>query len=179
MKDIEGFERLYAITSCGKVWSYRYNNFLTQGYDKDGYPRVILHKNKKCKTFFIHRLVAQAYLPNPDNLPLVNHKDEVKTHNWVSNLEWCTPWYNTNYTVKREEALKMGVTYEKVKKPKKRGGANSRQVRCIETGIVYDSGAACARAMSLDPSSIIKACKGKLYQTGGYHFEYYKEDKVI
>ena len=107
MKDIVGYEGLYAITSCGKVWSYRSKIFLKPQTDKDGYLIVGLHKEGQNKTCFIHRLVAEAYIPNPDNLPQVNHKDEVKTNNCLQNLEWCDPKYNTNY----------GTRIKKIKKP--------------------------------------------------------------
>ena len=90
MRDVKGYEGLYAITSCGKVWSYRRQKFLTPKYHKDGYLRVNLCKNGKEKNFLIHRLVAEAYIPNPDNLPQVDHIDENKTHNYLNNLQWIT-----------------------------------------------------------------------------------------
>ena len=97
MNDIENYEGLYAVTSCGKVWSYRNKKFLKPATDKDGYQIVCLCKNSQKKMCRIHRLVAEAYLPNPDNLPQVNHKDENKTNNCLQNLEWCDAKYNHNY----------------------------------------------------------------------------------
>ena len=96
MVDIKNYEGLYAITSCGMVWSYRKQRFL-KPYNTGRYLVVELFKNGCGKQFKIHRLVAEAYLPNPYNLPCVNHKDEVKTHNWINNLEWCDYSYNINY----------------------------------------------------------------------------------
>lgn len=58
------------------------------------YKQVVLYKNKKHKTVAVHRLVAEAFIPNPDNLPQVNHKDENPSNNNVNNLEWCTCKYN-------------------------------------------------------------------------------------
>ena len=92
MKDIKGFEGRYAITSCGRVYSYKAKKFLKPRVDKDGYLAVTLFcgdKNHK-KYCLIHRLVASAYIPNPENKPTVNHKDEIKSHNWINNLEWMT-----------------------------------------------------------------------------------------
>ena len=107
MKDIVGYEGLYAVTSCGKVWSYKSKKFLKPQVEKNGYLRVGLHKDGQKKVYFIHRLVAEAYIPNPEGLPQVNHKDEVKTNNCLQNLEWCDPKYNINY----------GTRIKKIKKP--------------------------------------------------------------
>lgn len=96
MKDITNYEGLYAITSCGKVWSYKSKKFL-KPYFNGGYASVALSKNGKLTYPLVHRLVAEAYISNPDNLPQVNHKDEDKAHNCVNNLEWCDATYNNNY----------------------------------------------------------------------------------
>lgn len=96
MKDIPGYEGLYAITSCGRVWSYRHGKFLKDS-DSRGYRRVVLSLGNERKAFNIHRLVAEAYLPNPENLPCVNHKDENKSNNSVNNLQWCSILYNNTY----------------------------------------------------------------------------------
>ena len=107
MKDIVGYEGLYAVTSCGKVWSYRNEKFLKPWANNKGYLIVDLWKNGKMEHFTVHRLVAEAYIPNPENLPQVNHKDENKTNNCLQNLEWCDAKYNNNY----------GTRNEKIKKP--------------------------------------------------------------
>lgn len=75
MRDIKGYEGLYAATSCGRIFSYRAKKFLKPRITKKGYCRVLLYKDGKGKDFYIHRLVAEAYLDNPENLPQVNHKD--------------------------------------------------------------------------------------------------------
>ena len=90
MKDIKNYEGLYAVTSCGKVWSYKYKKFLTPSANSKGYLRVRLFKDGKGKNYRIHRLVAEAYIPNPDNLPDVDHIDNDKTHNYLNNLQWIT-----------------------------------------------------------------------------------------
>ena len=107
MKDVVGYEGLYAVTSCGKVWSYRNECFLKPKTRGRGYLTVNLWKDGGFKTKRIHRLVAEAYIPNPDNLPQVNHRDENKTNNCLQNLEWCDASYNNNY----------GTRIEKIKKP--------------------------------------------------------------
>ena len=90
MKDIKGYEGLYGITSCGKVWSYKRKKFLEPYTSGNGYLKVQLFKDNEKKQYYIHRLVAEAYIPNMDNLPQVDHIDENKSHNYVNNLQWIT-----------------------------------------------------------------------------------------
>lgn len=106
MADIQGYEGLYAITSCGKVWSHRRQKFLKPRIDKDGYHRIALRKDGGYKYFMIHRLVASAYIPNPLGLAEVNHKDEIKHHNWINNLEWLSHKDNCNYGTRNERTWK-------------------------------------------------------------------------
>lgn len=100
-KDIEGYEGLYQISSLGQVKSLKdkYGNsrekILKQ--DKNVYLQITLYKNGKKKTFLVHRLVAITFIDNPNNLPMVNHKDENKENNCVDNLEWCNARYNLTY----------------------------------------------------------------------------------
>lgn len=106
-KDISGYEGKYQVSNTGKIRSLNYlhtgkTKVLKSNTNKDGYRTITLKNNHKCKTYFIHRLVAQAFITNPLNLPQVNHKDEDKTNNTVWNLEWCTPEYNSNYGTRNE-----------------------------------------------------------------------------
>ena len=103
MKDIKGYEKLYAITPEGEVYSYKYKKFLKPMTNRYGYLYVNLSRNGKYKSCTIHRLVAEAYLPNTENLPEVNHKDENKTNNCLQNLEWCDHKYNINYGTRNEK----------------------------------------------------------------------------
>lgn len=156
MKDVVGYEGLYGITSCGRVWSYTSNKFLSITKNKFGYPQVLLWKNNKCKSFRVHRLVATAYIPNPDNLPQVNHKDEVKTHNWINNLEWCTAKYNTNYgTGVKRSAQKRSI-----------------RIRCIETGEEFESLMDCCRKLNLSIGNLSGHLNGstKRSHVNGLHF---------
>ena len=111
MKDIKNYEGLYAVTSCGKVWSYRNGCFLKPKNTGNGYLIVALYKDGQKKWYKIHRLVAMTYIPNPENLPQVNHKDENKENNCLQNLEWCDASYNTNYGTRNEKVA------NKLKKP--------------------------------------------------------------
>ena len=154
-KDIKDYEGLYAITRDGRVWSYKSNKFLKHKLAR-GYYYVSLYKEGKGKNFRIHRLVAEAFIPNPLGLPQVNHKDECKINNCVSNLEWCDAKYNANY----------GTRTERI--------ANKRSipVYCEELNKTFYGAREAARELGLDNSNIIKCCKGKLKTHRGYHFRY-------
>lgn len=105
-RDVVGYEGLYKVSAEGDIKSIRSNKILSPDTNQDGYKRVSLYKNKASKHYSVHRLVAQAFIPNPDNLPQVNHIDEDKSNNCVSNLEWITPKDNCNYgTRNRKVAL--------------------------------------------------------------------------
>lgn len=126
MKDIKGYEGIYAITSCGKVWSYRSKKFLSPCHEKNGYMSVRLWNEGKGKAFYIHRLVAEAYIPNPEGKPQVDHIDEVKTHNWVGNLQWLTPGENSRRSLAGRKKSK--ITSSKV-----------RPIYCVELDQVFKS----------------------------------------
>lgn len=104
-KTIDNYEDLYMVSTLGKVKSLKHNRVLRPNIKHDGYMFVILCKNGKVKPFRVHRLVAQAFIPNPDNLPEVNHKDENKVNNTVENLEWCTSSYNINYGTRNHKCM--------------------------------------------------------------------------
>ena len=93
-KPIKGFEDKYKVSNFGRVYSIKRNNVLKQKKDKLGYCRVMLSKKI---TKLVHRIVAEAFIPNPNSLPIINHKDENPSNNCVWNLEWCTYKYNSNY----------------------------------------------------------------------------------
>jgi hypothetical protein len=109
-KDVPNFEGLYQVSNFGQVKSLarvltlrdgrpqtKPERILKQATSRKGYKTVKLCNIGEEHTFQVHRLVAEAFIPNPDNLPQVNHKDEIKYHNFSSNLEWCTNDYNINY----------------------------------------------------------------------------------
>lgn len=102
MKDIKNYEGLYAVTSCGKVWSYKSKRFIIPHLNPRGYLRIKLYKNGSYTTYNVHRLVAETYIPNPENKEQVNHKDENKVNNCVNNLEWMTGKENANYGTRNE-----------------------------------------------------------------------------
>ena len=104
-RDVKGYENLYQVNRKGEVRSSHkgYWEVLTTVVNRQGYNQYLFHKDGKRKNMRGNRLVAEAFIPNPDNLPFVNHKDENPTNNNVSNLEWCTYSHNT------KEAYRLGL----------------------------------------------------------------------
>jgi len=112
-KDIAGYEGAYQVSNLGRVKSFRQSSkmgkpkewILKPSLINSGYGVVTLYSKEKREKFQIHRLVASAFLPNPNNLPCVNHRDENKLNNCVENLEWCTYQYNNNYGTAKVRAI--------------------------------------------------------------------------
>lgn len=160
-KDIEGYEKLYQISSFGRV--RRWKRKLKQWYYikpypiNSGYLMVTLSVNNTKKKFLVHRLVAEAFLPNTEKHPCINHIDCVKTNNMASNLEWCT--YFTN------------------NQPNKKNGTGRRPVYQIKDGVVvgeYVSIADAAEKTGFLYSAISNALTGRSKTAYGYNWEYKK-----
>ena len=156
-RDCKGYEGKYQISNYGRVWSISRQKFLKPLDNSIGYNFVRLcAKNGKIKTEYIHRLVALAFIPNPEHKPQVNHKDENKKNNCVDNLEWMTAEENINYGTRIQRVA------EKI----------SKSVLCIETGVVYKSLAEAKRLTSISDSNISQCCLGRQKTAGGYHWKY-------
>ena len=118
-KPIEGYSGRYEVSNYGNVKRVSHETkakdgtikafkeeLKKQGTDKDGYKTVMLYIGRNRKLFKVHRLVALAFIDNPNNLPMVNHKDENKANNHISNLEWCSCLYNNNYGTRNKRLSK-------------------------------------------------------------------------
>ena len=116
-KDVMGYEGLYQVSDLGHVRSKPRHGtnggVLNPRRNKNGYLTVRLCRNRKGKNVYIHRLVAEIFIPNPLNLPQVNHKDEDKTNNATANLEWCTAKYNCNYGSRTTKLSKAVLQFDK------------------------------------------------------------------
>lgn len=161
-KDIKGYEGLYQVSNLGRVKSLRDKNkkyrekILKQYKDNCGYYYITLSANSNIKKHKVHRLVAQAFILNPENKPQVNHIDGNKQNNTVSNLEWCTQEENMKH------AYRTGL--QKAKKGK--DNSLSRKVICIDTGKKYGSTREAERLTGICQSDISKCCRGKKKSAG-------------
>lgn len=171
-KDIVGYEGKYMISNMGNVKSLNYKRsnkekILKPFKNKDGYLIVGLCINGKKTNFQIHRLVAEIFIPNPNNLPQVNHKDENKLNNSVDNLEWCSVSYNINYGNRNDKAKEK--LYETIAT---KIYPNCKQVYCIELNIIFQSISEASKSLCIDSKNISACCNGKRKTAGGYHWKY-------
>jgi hypothetical protein len=159
-KQVKGCEVYYEVSNLGNIKSVRANILLSQHIKDNGYKKVTFKVNGKQKSHNVHRLVAETFLPNPNDYKYVNHKDENKLNNRSDNLEWCSAKYNSNY----------GNTRKKMTEITQRN--RGCPVRCVETGIVYPSQRECARQTGQSQGNIYNVLTGKFKQINGLHFEY-------
>lgn len=163
-REIPEYEGHYLVSNCGRVkslyWNKPHGRMLSQKTDKDGYKEVSLHKNGKQTTKKVHRLVAEMFICNDDNLPQVNHIDEKKDNNLVTNLEWVTAKENVNH----------GTAIERMVNSK-----NGRTFIVDETGKVYKSQSECARDIGSTQQSVYKVLNGIYKTTCGFHIRYIRE----
>ena len=158
-KDIKGYEGLYQVSNLGRVKSLKFGKekILRLIIDKKKYIHVNFWKNKKSKTFLVHRLVAMAFLPNPQNLPVVNHKDENPSNNNVDNLEFCDQKYNCNY----------GTRNDRISKKINQFSLDGNFIRS------WSSMTQIKRELRIDQASISKCCTGKLKSAGKFVWKYH------
>ena len=170
-KPVVGYEGLYEVSNFGRVKSLdrwvrhggkksdytlalKKGKMLSPKDNGHGYKSVHLTVSRKTKDFYIHRLVAMAFIPNPDGLPEVNHKDENTSNNCVDNLEWCTPKYNSNYGNHRIKIGRPVIMYD-------------------HEGNYVDDFISAAEAKKITGAKGITAvCNGKRRTAGGYIWKY-------
>lgn len=155
----------YSVSNTGKVRNDKRNANLTPAIDKDGYERVSLGR-KPLK--YVHRLVAEAFIPNPQNKTQVNHINGVKNDNRVDNLEWCTPSENQFH---RYHILKKSASVVKAHESAK------RPIKCVELNAVYGSISEAASLLCVNACSISNCIHGRRKTAGGYHWQTIKKQK--
>lgn len=181
-KDINGFEGIYQISDKGNIRSLDRKIICSNGsirfqrgsgikpyINKQGYRTAVLHNNGKHKMCRICRLVSEAFIPNPNNLPQVNHKDENKGNDEKENLEWCTCLYNLTYN---------NLHHRRNNKNNKK----SKPVAQIKNGKiikVFPSVREVERVLGFQNGNISQCCNGKTKTSYGYEWSYLKGDEII
>lgn len=176
-KDIEGYEGLYQISNFGRVKSLERRvrakkpgttqlireKIRKLSYTTEGYSYVVLAKEGVNKTFLVHRIVAKTFIPNPENLPCVNHKDENKQNDFVENLEWCTYSYNN--------------TYKDIHRRRNLDNVNRKVIQYdLEMNEIkrWDSLIEPCSFYGIAVGNMIKCCKGERIHCAGFKWRYYE-----
>lgn len=188
-KVIEGYPK-YEVSDDGEVRVIKSGKILTKSVDTRGYYKVTLTNSENRKTLFVHRLVAIAFVSNPNNLNQVNHIDENKQNNHASNLEWCDVVYNCNYGTRNKrisEANKNKIfSTEHLQKlsEAQTGERNcmygkryeqaprARAIICTETQKEYLSCKEASEKTGISRTSLCNCLKGSSKTAGGFHWEY-------
>ena len=185
-KPIPGYEGLYEVSNQGRVKRLEYTRVDKIGreyHNKErilkssldsagGYLKVYLFDNEsRMKSIKVHRLVAKAFIPNPENKTQVNHKDEVKTNNCVENLEWVTLKENMNYGTRNERISK--ATCKRLSKPV------AQYTKTGELIEVYPSASEAGRQLGFSQGNISTAARGEQKTSYGYIWKYIEDDNQL
>ena len=171
-RDVRGYEGLYQVSTFGRVrsldrtihgvrygqaWSStRKGREMCPNTDKDGYKTIKLCSEGRVSRWRVHRLVALAFIPNPEDKPQINHINGHKADNRVENLEWAT---NSENTLHKFKVLKCRASRVK-------------ETVCLDTMKVYPTATAAARECGVDISHVVACCRGRRSHAGGYRFQY-------
>lgn len=180
-KDIKGYESHYQVSNLGRIKSLYFKNkygvihrekILKTGFNKK-YYHVILSNEGETKMFYVHRLVAEAFIPNPENKPQINHIDGNKTNNNVNNLEWCTPSHNV------KEAYKIGLIkikkgsdnyhFNKPSKRRKKVGQYDKNNNLIR---IWDCAGLVEKELNISANNIRECCRNNRLKAGNYIWKY-------
>ena len=178
---VKGYEGLYEVSNMGRVRSLKNTRHVIrkeplikkQFVGSWGYPMVALCKDGISKPSLVHRLVAEAFVPNPDNLPFINHKDENRQNSVSTNLEFCTQAYNNNYGTARQRGIETA---------KKNGSYNTKKLYQYDKignliG-VFDSVASASKSLNINASTLSNCANGKRHcrSAHGYVFRFTEWD---
>lgn len=153
----------YEISNFGKIKTIKTQKIRKPIISKKGYYQMIFYINKKPKSYFVHRLVANNFIDNPNNYEQINHKNENKLDNRVENLEWCNNKYNANYGTKTERMLKTKWnTFRKIIQKDK----NNNVIKLWENIIEIQ------KETKYNKANIYKCCEGKYKYAYNYIWEY-------
>lgn len=165
-RDIEGYEGLYQVSNYGRVKSLKFGKMIIlKNRYCAGYWSVMLYKNGIGVPKTVHRLVAEAFIPNPQNLPCVNHKDENRSNCVSDNLEWCTYEYNSNYGTRNERNKEKLTNRTDLSKQVYQYSLDGELIK------IWSSSREAKRCGFLQ-NCISLCCRGKLKTHKGYRWSY-------
>lgn len=175
-KNIKNLDGLYQISNYGNVRSINYNHTgkskLLKLFDNNGYKRVLIRYHKIAHRFLVHRLVAEAFIDNPYNKPVVNHKDGNKINNFVDNLEWVTCKGNTNHAIEHN----LRPLMNKTKRPRGKDHVMSKRILQYDLNGNFIKEFSCGREInetfSYPVRCIQRCCRGERYTYKGYIWKY-------
>ena len=168
-RDVVGYGGMYQVSSLGRIKNVVLNKMLK--ISRAGrYERIGLFaiEKKKQITHLVHRLVAIAFIPNPDNFPIINHKDEDRYNNRVENLEWCDNFYNNSYGTKNARMLKTRIS-NKAKTAPRKVAQYDMDGNLLE---IYESLHEADRQTNADYRAIFMCCRGRIHHHKGYIWKY-------
>lgn len=202
-KDIEGYENLYQVSNMGRVRSldrwvstvdgkkqlYK-SKILTSQYNEHGYNQICLSKNGTTKTHKLHRLIAKAFLPNPENKPCIDHINTIRTDNRVENLRWCTHSENLSNSItknrksnkqknrlKKKENHPMYQKHHSEESKRKMSKSKTKYILQIEPSTnkiiaIWNNPFSIKKEMGIDNRTLTKCCKGKKLTHKGFRWVY-------
>lgn len=177
-KDVVGYEGFYQVSNLGRVKSLidcngKYRELILKPNKNPlKYEIVTLSVNGVSKRKSLHRVVAEAFIPNPNNLPFINHKDEVPFNNRVDNLEWCNQSYNVNYGNRNKKVINSLINNSRKTRPRPviRIDANGNRKK-------YESIHSAARDVGGNIGGIWEAASGRIKHSRGYKWEFLDSER--
>ena len=175
-RDVPGWEGLYKVSSEGQVFSVLKNKIKEMWADKNGYLKVGLYRGIKGQQKSVHRLVAQAFIPNPENKPEIDHIDTNPTNNAVYNLRWVTRYENRHNPISMLKYAEIDHRTNLGKRGKLQ--PQTKPIRCIELNKIFWGTFEAERALGVDHRHIQDILHGRARRktAGGYHWEYIKRE---
>jgi hypothetical protein len=163
MTPIKGYEN-YSVDIDGRIYNTKTGRALKPSQSANGYYRVSLRKNGKTKTVYVHRIVAETFIKNPNGYIEVNHIDENKANNAVDNLQWIDHKANINHATCQQ------------RKGESNTARNGKPILCVETNTIYQSATIIEKEFGYNKGNIWQACNGKIPTAYGFHWQYVEKE---
>lgn len=174
---------LYEVSNFGRIKSkprmrkngqgyYQTKEVILNGSDTKGYRSITLKQDGKSKRFYIHRLVAMAFIPNPERKPFINHKDNNPSNNRAANLEWCTPQENTDWMIAQGRFKRNSQWLERLHKSQEKDYRAVKATNILTGETLFFKCINETKIQGFQPSCVCNCCKGKRKTHAGYYWEY-------